>query len=146
MWEHFEKIIEKGKLVKVKCFYCAKTLHVDSKINGTSSYRNHMLHYRKNLNPKSSRQSLLTLQHNVHSSDNVGVIGTWTFDQDAIRIALSNMVIINELPFKFVEGEEFKLFMYVICPRFKIPSRWIVNRDCYNTYMEANMKLKNLYS
>ena len=42
VWEHFEKIFEEGKLVKAKCIYCAKKLHADPKINGTSSVRNHM--------------------------------------------------------------------------------------------------------
>ena len=76
VWEHFKKIIEKGKLLKARCVYYAKTLHTYSKINGTSSYRNHMLHCRKNPNPNSSRQGLLTLQLDVHSSDNIGIIGT----------------------------------------------------------------------
>ena len=61
VWQHFDKILEKGKLVKAKCVYCAKVVNADPKINGTSSCRNHILAYRKNPKPKSSRQSLLTL-------------------------------------------------------------------------------------
>ena len=108
VWQHFHKMFEEGKLVKARCIYCAKIVHADSKINGTSSCRSHMLRCNKNPNPKSSRQSLLTLQPDVHSSDNVGVIGSWSFDQEAIRNALANMVIVDELPFKFVEAEGFK--------------------------------------
>ena len=63
-----------------------------------------MLSCKKNPSPKSNRHSLLTLQPDVHSSDNVGVIGSWSFDQEAIRNALANMVIVDELPFKFVEA------------------------------------------
>ena len=145
VWQHFEKIFEKGKLVKARCVYCAKIVHADSKINGTSSCRSHMLRCRKNPNPKSSRQSLLTLQPDVHSCDNVGVIGTWSFDQEAIRNALANMVIVDELPFKFVEAEGFKQFMSVACPRFKIPSRWTISRDCFNAFVEAKLNLKNFF-
>ena len=76
VWQHFDKMFEKGKLVKARCVYCAKIVHADSKINGTSSCRSHILRCRKNPNPKSSRQSLLTLQPDVHSCENVGVIGT----------------------------------------------------------------------
>ena len=55
------------------------------------------------------------------------------------------MIIVDELQFKFVEGEGFKQFMYVACPKFKIPNRWTVNRDYYNAYVEAKLKLKNLF-
>ena len=62
VWEHFEKILDdKGKLVKARCLYCAKKLEADTKRNGTSSIRNHMLRCTKNSNPKDIRQSLLTL-------------------------------------------------------------------------------------
>ena len=81
----------------------------------------------------------------MHSSDSAGVIGTWSFNQEAIRNALSHMIIVDELPFKFIEGEKFKNFLSVACPRFKIPSRWTVNRHCYNAYMEAKLKLKNIF-
>ena len=81
----------------------------------------------KNLCPKESRQTLLTLQPVVHFESDVGVLGTWKFDHDTIRHALCNMVIVDELRFKFVEGEGFKNFMSVACPRFKIPSRWTVS-------------------
>ena len=78
----------------------------------------------------------------MHSCDNVGVIGTWSFDQEAIRNALANMVIVDKLPFKFVEAEGFKQFMSVACPRFKIPSRWTVSRDCFNAYVKIKLNLK----
>ena len=81
----------------------------------------------------------------MHRSDSVGVIGTWTFNQEAIRIALCYIIIVDELPFKFVEGEGFKNFMSVVCPRFKIPNRWTASRDCYNAYVEAKLKLKNIF-
>ena len=81
----------------------------------------------------------------MHSSDNVGVIGSWSFDQEAIRNALANMVIVDELPFKFVEVEGFKQFISVACPRFKIPSRITVSRDCFNAFVEAKLNLKNFF-
>ena len=52
------------------------------------------------------------------------------------------MVIVDELPFRFVEGHGFKNFMYASCPRFKIPSRWTVPGDCYEMYVSERVKLK----
>ena len=66
-------------------------------------------------------------------SDN-GVLSTWKFDQNAIRNALTELIIINELPFKFI--------MVVACPRFKISSRWTISRDCYSYFVDERSKLK----
>ena len=132
-------------MVKARCLYYAKKLEADTKRNGTSSIRNHMLSCTKNPNPKDIRQSLLTLQIDMQCSEPLGVLGTWKFDNESIRTALSNMIIVDELPFKFVEGEGFKIFINVACPRFKIPSRWTVSRDCYNAYLDACLKLKTVF-
>ena len=52
------------------------------------------------------------------------------------------MVIVDELSFKFIEGEGFKNFISVVCPRFKVPSRWTVSRDCYNEYLGGRLNMK----
>ncbi|KAK8641910.1 hypothetical protein V6N13_011278 [Hibiscus sabdariffa] len=36
----------------------------------------------------------------------VGQISTWKFDQEATRNALAQMIVIGEMPFKFVESED----------------------------------------
>ena len=50
-------------------------------------------------------------------------MGAWKFNQDLIRTALAKMIASDELPIRFVEGDGFKKFMSVACPRFKIPSK-----------------------
>ena len=52
------------------------------------------------------------------------------------------MVIIDELPFRFMERYGFKNFMHTACPRFKIPSRWTISWDCYEMYTSERVKLK----
>ena len=52
------------------------------------------------------------------------------------------MVILNELPFKFVEEKGFKRCMSVACPRFRIPSRQTIARDCYQLYIDEKISLK----
>ncbi|XP_024969617.1 zinc finger BED domain-containing protein RICESLEEPER 2-like [Cynara cardunculus var. scolymus] len=51
----------------------------------------------------------------------------------------------DELPFRFVEGRDSKQFVEAACPRFKIPSRWIVNRDIFSIYLEEKTNLKKLF-
>ena len=46
------------------------------------------------------------------------VISTWKFDQAQNRKALAKMIIVDELPFSFVDKEGFKNFMRVTTPHF----------------------------
>lgn len=41
------------------------------------------------------------------------------------------MIVIDVLPLKFVDGEGSKDFVAVLCPKFHIPCRWTIARDCY---------------
>lgn len=63
--------------------------------------------------------------------DDLDTLITWRYDENAIRETLVHMIIIDKLPFRFVEGESFKRLMRVICPIFRIFSRWIISHDCY---------------
>ena len=59
---------------------------------------------------RNTRQKLLTLQpiSNTMEAKNkepISSIGIWKFDQEAIRHSLAHMLIIDEMPFKFVEFE-----------------------------------------
>ena len=147
-WEHFIKTKNEAGGKMAKCKYCGKSLCADPKLNGTSSLRSHVLKCMKMPHPKDTRQSLLTLTPasavDDSQSDQLGKLGTWNFDQEFIRKALARMLIVDELPFKFVEGEGFKNFMVSCCPMFKIPSRWTLSRDCYSIYLDERVKLKSL--
>ena len=58
-------------------------------------------------------------------------LGTWRFNQDVVRKWVVEVVIVDELPFRFVDDKGFRNCMALACPRFCVPSRWIVARDCY---------------
>ena len=53
------------------------------------------------------------------------------------------MIIRDELPFRVVEGEGFKDYSRLLEPRFVIPSRITVRRDCMKLFMENKKLLKN---
>ncbi|KAL4378159.1 hypothetical protein GQ457_02G042620 [Hibiscus cannabinus] len=67
------------------------------------------------------------------------------FDHDACRKALAKMVIVDELAFKFVEREGFLEFCQVMQPKFVVPSRWTITRDCFGIYGEEKNKLKHFF-
>ena len=76
-------------------------------------------------------QKLLNIQNNN--------LETWKFEQEVCRRALVEMIILDELPFSFVEKEGFKKFMSKVQSLFHIPSRRTITRDCYEVYGELRI-------
>ncbi|XP_054806276.1 zinc finger BED domain-containing protein RICESLEEPER 2-like [Prosopis cineraria] len=68
-----------------------------------------------------------------------------TFDLNSCRQALARMIIVDELPFKFVENEGFQYFMSIAQPLFPLPSRTTVARDCLSLYLSEQAKLRNVF-
>jgi len=67
------------------------------------------------------------------------------FNASKIRAAISKMIIVDELPFRFVEGEGFQAFMKTVEPRFSIPSRFTVMRDYFKLFMSEKEKWKGIF-
>ncbi|CAN1186943.1 Zinc finger BED domain-containing protein RICESLEEPER 2 [Linum perenne] len=67
----------------------------------------------------------------------------WQFSQVVIRLALAEMIIVDELPFSFVEHRGFKRFMEVCCPEFDIPSMRAIRKDCFKLFIAERQKLKD---
>lgn len=97
------------------------------------------------LNPKNndSSQTIFNLESLAKGKDKI--LTSWKFNQDEVRKALTNMIIVDELVFRFVECEGFRHFMNVACPSFRIPSRWTVAWDCYEIYSIEKSKLKTYF-
>ncbi|KAM3395355.1 hypothetical protein P3S68_004360 [Capsicum galapagoense] len=87
----------------------------------------------------SSGQTLLNFQAKESSGE------YWKFEQEVVRRALVEMIIVDELPFSFVENESFKKFMSKAQPLFRIPSRRTITRDCYDVYGELRLSLKRSF-
>ncbi|KAL1142179.1 hypothetical protein V6Z11_A11G079900 [Gossypium hirsutum] len=132
VWSHFTKIINSEGASKAKCNYCQKEFCCDMKKNGTGSLKYHIGSCKKNSSDV------------VDTKLKGGHLSTWRFDQEACRKGLAQMIVIDELPFKFVESEGFKKFMFVACPRFHIPSRTTMTRDVYQLYLDEKVKIKQL--
>ena len=55
------------------------------------------------------------------------------------------MLIVDELPFKFVQREGFKKNLSIAYPRFKLLIRWTFTMDCYDVYITERQSLKNFF-
>ena len=123
-WDNFEKFInEKGK-TKARYIYCSKKHMADSKIYGTSNLKNHTpvcLEYL--FNESHDGQDPLS---NVVDEGNVV---SRTFTNAVGRKILAKMIILDELPFRFVENQGFRRFCNVFQPNFNIPSCFTIAKD-----------------
>lgn len=73
------------------------------------------------------------------------ILSSVHFDVEACRAALARMIIADELPFKFVEGEGFRHFMSIVQPKLPIPGRITAVRDCWSIYTNEKHKLKSVF-
>ena len=72
----------------------------------------------------------------------VGTLKAIGYDYDECRKTLVKMVIIDKLPFNFVESKGLRLFSRTMQLRFDIPSRFTVMRDCLKLYFEEKKRLR----
>ncbi|CAN1140188.1 Putative AC transposase [Linum perenne] len=63
----------------------------------------------------------------------------------ACAVALAKMIIIDELPFRFVEHVGFIQFMIVCFLDFKISSRKTIRAKCFNIFLHNTTRLKEFF-
>ena len=63
---------------------------------------------------------------------------------ERLRMALARMILVDELPFRFVKHGGFIDFMEEVEPRFKVPSRVTIARDCLRLYIREKESLRRV--
>lgn len=119
-WKHFTKFQDAEGKKKAKCNYCGREYNCNSKLCGTTNLNNHLNVCTQMPRAQSSQNKLAST-----TDDETGKINlvSWKFDQQACRKAIAEMIITDELPFKFVENEGFRKCIRKIQPLLAVPSR-----------------------
>jgi hypothetical protein len=65
-----------------------------------------------------------------YGEKNLVTIKAVGYNYEECRKALEKIIILDELPFNFIENQGFKSFCKVMQPRFDVPSRLTIWRDC----------------
>ncbi|XP_015081266.1 zinc finger BED domain-containing protein DAYSLEEPER-like [Solanum pennellii] len=128
-WDNFGTFADEEGNKKAKCKHCGQDYFADSVKNGTKAMLTHMLTCKKMPKVVDKSQTQIGFQSVQGGNTCDVVVVSWKFEQEQCRRALCRMVIVDELPFKFVEKEGFRNFMKVAQHHFKIPSRTTVTRD-----------------
>ncbi|TYK08901.1 zinc finger BED domain-containing protein RICESLEEPER 2-like [Cucumis melo var. makuwa] len=140
VWDHFTKLEENSS--RCTCNYCDKEYCCDTTSCGTSTLWKHLKNQCKKYPYKEVEvgQTILTLQQLCRKAE---VGQTTLFSQQLCREACAKMIIVDELPFKFIENEGFRNFCRVACPKFDPPSRVTIAKDIYQLYLDEKKKLKS---
>ncbi|TXG54220.1 hypothetical protein EZV62_019476 [Acer yangbiense] len=134
VWIHFTKN-EGGNMCI--CNYCGKDYACGSKKVGTSTLWTHLNDQCKKYHNRlvDEKQKVLTFEKK-YMGDGTGNLVAMRFSKDACRKALSKMIVLDELPFSFVEREGFRHFCFVACPKFDPPSQTTIARDINQFYLD----------
>nr|GMD82403.1 zinc finger BED domain-containing protein RICESLEEPER 2-like [Ipomoea batatas] len=64
-------------------------------------------------------------------------VKTWKFDNEVARKGLAHMIVIDELPFCYVEKEGFRTYIDLITPLgYQLPSKRTLTKDIFELYIE----------
>ncbi|GJU21278.1 zinc finger BED domain-containing protein RICESLEEPER 2 [Tanacetum coccineum] len=82
----------------------------------------------------------------VEGGSTSGTLQTWKYDEKVIKKSLIELIVLAELPFKFVEHPAFHKFCTNMQPKFNLPSRFTIARDVSKFYLEERKDLVNFLS
>jgi len=132
VWKHFDTGL-RGQDPIATCKYCGQVYACDRSTHGIST----LWHHLRFLCPQEPLKGQDMQRKNQGTPK-------YSYNVEDYHKALAKMVIIDEMPFRSVEGEGFKRYSKVLQPRFEVPSRITVARDCMQRYVEEKPKLKKL--
>jgi hypothetical protein len=132
VWRHFDTGLRGQDPVAV-CRYCGQVYACDRSTHGTSTLWYHL----KSLCPQEPLKGQ-GMQRKGQGTPKQ------SYSIEDCRKALTEMVIIDEIPFRSIEGEGFRRYSKVLQPRFDPPSRITVARYCIQRYVEEKPKLKKI--
>nr|POE71034.1 zinc finger bed domain-containing protein ricesleeper 1 [Quercus suber] len=147
IWDHFSRIEGCDPLYpKSHCNYCKKCYNCHPKRNGTSAMWSHIKSGCKKYPYRRDKgQTTLTYQSKKKGEGEGGnELVLRKFSVERLRMALARMIIVDELPFRFVEHSGFIDFMSEVEPRFEVPSRVTVARDCLRLYIREKESLRKV--
>ncbi|KAK0575110.1 hypothetical protein LWI29_034160 [Acer saccharum] len=136
-----EYVTKDGKK-RARCKYCGDTYAFDSGCS-TTNMNTHINKRYKKYRPVDSKQKVLAKQQTTSGFGSS--LGVSKFDQLRCRRALAEMLILDELPFRFVENQGFRRFCFELCHLFDLPSRRTIVRELYKLYIDEKIKLQNYF-
>ncbi|PWA81298.1 zinc finger BED domain-containing protein RICESLEEPER 2 [Artemisia annua] len=136
-----------GELTKMAyCNFCSQVYRADPVRNGTKNMNLHYPICKGNpMNEERLKQQKLCFTKKENNGDGEGCSGgtlqNWKYDEKAIKRSLIELIVLAELPFKFVEHPAFIKYSKSLQPKYNLPSRHTISRDVSKFYVEEKKKL-----
>ncbi|XP_074266509.1 zinc finger BED domain-containing protein RICESLEEPER 2-like [Silene latifolia] len=105
-WDHFDEGKDVAGNRIAKCKYCDIIYQAKPSVNGTKNLNRHYKTCIKNPNNKDRETQQKLVLEPIGEKGEIKLTN-WTFNQNDVRQALSYMIILDELPFRFVEKPGF---------------------------------------
>ncbi|KAI4357416.1 hypothetical protein L6164_001364 [Bauhinia variegata] len=143
VWDHFTKLsLEQTKgEEKAKCHHCKSEFLCNSSSHGTNGMLKHLKRRHKWIFVEKN-QSLIGVTEGEEGPGGRKTTVSISYNTEEIRKMLAIFVIEDEMPFSVVEGRGFCQFVNRLEPRFTVPSRRTITRDCYQLFLDEKCKLK----
>ncbi|XP_050875967.1 zinc finger BED domain-containing protein RICESLEEPER 2-like [Lathyrus oleraceus] len=135
-WDHFIELTDVVERTAA-CKHCHKRYRCDPKSHGTSNMLAHSKICYKNPYLENDLK-----QTNLAFGSGGLISVSPKFDKEACRKAITLFVILDEHPFRVVDGEGFIFLCNQLEPLLTIPSRRTVARDCFQLYLDEKLRLK----
>lgn len=153
VWSSFtKKYVGDPPRPRAFCNYCEADYAADGNKNGTKNLLDHLSKCKKNPNKLPSkpdkRQKTLAYEKGVEGDENPSnLVLAKKFDHNhaiALRQALAEFLIVDELPFRIVESPQFRKLLRMLEPRFQVPSRMTIARTCIDIFKDQKAWLKSM--
>ncbi|CAN7127878.1 unnamed protein product [Brassica rapa subsp. narinosa] len=137
VWQHFIQREDNPSISN--CRYCGQEIGCDTKRSGTSAMKNHNGRCKLyDLYKSSGNQQVL-------AGDSSGVLTAIKYDASLFRRSVNEMIVLNELPFSFVESEGFRRFCHNVLPMYTVHCRRTATEDIFGMFMREKAILKELF-
>uniref|UniRef100_A0A8I6YG94 BED-type domain-containing protein n=1 Tax=Hordeum vulgare subsp. vulgare TaxID=112509 RepID=A0A8I6YG94_HORVV len=135
VWRDAKPIYHRNILVKAQCNHCLEVFPAGRGV-GTNGVQRHLAACEKRLDLSLVVDKLKSSISSPHGS----MLQQWSFDQIASRKLLARMIVMDELPFSFVEYSGFRDFVESLNPLFSMVSRGTIKDDCMEQFNQERLK------
>ncbi|XP_042944725.1 zinc finger BED domain-containing protein RICESLEEPER 3-like [Carya illinoinensis] len=149
-WEHFTKISGNRENPQARCHHCGSLCGCHSKKQGTAVLIAHLGSCQRY---KMSKGEAINDQTKLSYEASTATNGTQIkkmvipqYSEKLVRDMLAEMIIKDEMPFTTVDKRGFRKFVKTIEPRFTLPSRYTVMRNCMKKHAKKKAEMKKMFT
>ncbi|KAG2709415.1 hypothetical protein I3760_05G238000 [Carya illinoinensis] len=151
-WEHFTRIPGNPENPQASCHHCGQLCKCHSKKQGTAVLIAHLQGCQRykmskgEADPATDQTKLSYEASTATDGTQIKKMVIPQYSEKLVRDMLAEMIIEDEMPFTTVDKRGFRKFVKTIEPRFPLPSRYTVMRDCMKKHAKEKAEMKKMFT